>query len=76
MKRRRREREAREAQMSRELGGQVTSPQIKASKTGLPEEYKQEVCNISLITLVNLRNKALFYFSILIKLVRAELGKG
>ncbi|KNA25551.1 hypothetical protein SOVF_005700 [Spinacia oleracea] len=42
MKRRRREREAREAQMSRELGGQVTSPQIKASKTGLPEEYKQE----------------------------------
>uniref|UniRef100_A0A803N4Y8 Uncharacterized protein n=1 Tax=Chenopodium quinoa TaxID=63459 RepID=A0A803N4Y8_CHEQI len=42
MKRRRREREAREAQLAREIGGQVASPQSKVLKTGLPEEYRQE----------------------------------
>ncbi|XP_021756671.1 homeotic protein female sterile-like [Chenopodium quinoa] len=42
MKRRRREREACEAQLAREMGGQVASPQIKVPKTGLHEEYRQE----------------------------------
>ncbi|KMT07956.1 hypothetical protein BVRB_6g144900 [Beta vulgaris subsp. vulgaris] len=42
MKRRRQEREAREAQVALEVGGQSASPQVKLSKTGMSEEYKQE----------------------------------
>ena len=43
MKRRRREREAREAQEAREAGAQATSSQTEFTKTGLPQESKQEV---------------------------------
>lgn len=42
MKRRRKEREAREAQGARETGAQGTSPRSEVGNTGLPQEYKQE----------------------------------
>lgn len=42
MKRRRREREAREAVEAHKAGAQVASPRAEVTMTGLPQEYKQE----------------------------------
>lgn len=61
MKRRRQEREAREAQVALEVGGQSASPQVKLSKTGMSEEYKQEVGNIFMIMCVYVKIKIMSF---------------